>query len=100
MFAPHEVVHYFNYTRFIYSGLHFVPFHADPPLILFASDNQKTELSGCDVEYSCGCVCLCSCVCYIVWTRIHCDTHTQSGDFFGMRGHFDWSSQLQKAVED
>lgn len=45
-FAPHKVVHYFN-IRFIYSGLHFVPFHADPPLIVFAADNQKLWMCVC-----------------------------------------------------
>lgn len=49
--APHELIRYFNYARFIYSGLHFVLIDADPPLILFAADNQKTDLRHTDEKF-------------------------------------------------
>lgn len=47
----HEPIRYFNHTRFIYSRLHFVLIDADPPLILFAADNQKTDLRQTDEKF-------------------------------------------------
>lgn len=86
--APvHELMRYFNYAKVIYSGLHFVLIDADPPLILFAADNQKTDLRVIDKI-----LLRAVCVRCRERTRIHIPLARE--DIFGMWGHFSWSSHF------